>query len=117
VVVAEGIPVPKGKTAATHISEQIRELANLETRETILGYIQRGGTPSPMDRILATRYGAYAVELIAKDQFGLMVCSQGNNITSVPLKEVAGKLRTIPKDHPLIEKAIRMGICFGNREF
>jgi phosphofructokinase-like protein len=114
VVVAEGIPVPKGKKAATYIAEQIEELTNLETRETILGYIQRGGSPSPMDRLLATRYGAFAVELIAKDQFGLMVSSLGDKITSVPLTEVAGKLRTVPRDHPLIEKAERMGVCFGN---
>jgi ATP-dependent phosphofructokinase / diphosphate-dependent phosphofructokinase len=114
VVVAEGIPCPKGKKAANYIAEQIQELTNLETRETILGYIQRGGSPSPMDRLLATRYGAYAVELIAKDHFGLMVSSLGDTITAVPLKEVAGKLRTVPKDHPLIEKAERMGVCFGN---
>ena len=116
-VVAEGIRVPKGKSAASYISEQITELAKLETRETILGYIQRGGTPSPMDRILATRYGAYAVELIAKNHYGQMVAANGDNITSVPLKEVAGKLRTVPKDHALIEKAVKMGICFGNSDF
>jgi ATP-dependent phosphofructokinase / diphosphate-dependent phosphofructokinase len=114
VVVAEGIPCPKDKKPATYIAEQIESLTNLETRETILGYIQRGGSPSPMDRLLATRYGAYAVELIAKDQFGLMVSSKGDLITSVPLKEVAGKLRTVPADHPLIQKAERMGVCFGN---
>ena len=114
VVVAEGIPCPKGIKAATYVAEQIEKLTNLETRETILGYIQRGGSPSPMDRLLATRYGAYAVELIAKDQFGLMVSSQGDVITSVPLSEVAGKLRLVPRDHPLIEKAERMGVCFGN---
>ena len=114
VVVAEGIPVPKGRKAANYIAEQIEELTNLETRETILGYIQRGGSPSPMDRLLATRYGAYAVELIAKEKFGLMVSSRGDQITSVPLTEVAGKLRTVPVDHPLIEKAERMGVCFGN---
>ena len=114
VVVAEGIPCPKGMKAANYIAEQIETLTNLETRETILGYIQRGGSPSPMDRLLATRYGAYAVELIAKEQFGLMVSSQGDKITSIPLSGVAGKLRTVPKDHPLIEKAERMGVCFGN---
>jgi ATP-dependent phosphofructokinase / diphosphate-dependent phosphofructokinase len=114
VVVAEGIPCPKGMKAATWVADQIEELTNLETRETILGYIQRGGSPSPMDRLLATRYGAYAVELIAKEKFGMMVSSIGDTITAVPLKEVAGKLRTVPKDHPLIEKAERMGVCFGN---
>jgi ATP-dependent phosphofructokinase / diphosphate-dependent phosphofructokinase len=114
VVVAEGIPCPKGIKPATYIAEQIEKLTNLETRETILGYIQRGGSPSPMDRLLATRYGAYAVELIANDQFGMMVSSLGDTITAVPLKEVAGKLRLVPKDHPLIQKAERMGVCFGN---
>jgi ATP-dependent phosphofructokinase / diphosphate-dependent phosphofructokinase len=114
VVVAEGIPCPKGMKAATYVAEQIEALTNLETRETILGYIQRGGSPSPMDRLLATRYGAYAVELIANDQFGMMVSSLGDTVTAVPLKEVAGKLRLVPKDHPLIQKAERMGVCFGN---
>ncbi|MGE5424928.1 MAG: ATP-dependent 6-phosphofructokinase [Syntrophothermus sp.] len=114
VIVAEGIKCPKGETPANYIARSINELTGLETRETILGYIQRGGSPSPMDRLLATRYGAYAVELIAKNQFGLMVSSLGDVITSVPLSEVGGKLRTVPPDHPLIEKANRMGVCFGN---
>ena len=77
VVVAEGIPVPKGVKAAQYISESIKELTGLETRETILGYIQRGGSPSPMDRILASRYGAHAVELIQQQRFGEMVCLRG----------------------------------------
>jgi 6-phosphofructokinase 1 len=67
-----------------------------------------------MDRVLATRYGAYAVELIAEGRFGMMVSSRNDNIIAVPLKEVGGKLRTVPLDHTLIEKANRMGVCFGN---
>jgi 6-phosphofructokinase 1 len=113
VVVAEGIPKPKGESAARYVANSIKELTGLETRETILGYIQRGGSPSPMDRVLATRYGAYAVELIARKQFGEMVSLKGDSITSVPLAEVGGKLRLVPPDHPLIEKAIKMDICFG----
>ncbi len=113
VVVAEGISTPKGESAARYISDSISELTGLETRETILGYIQRGGSPSPMDRILATRYGAHAVELIAQKKFGHMVSLKGNAITSVPLSEVGGKLRLVPVDHPLIEKSRRMDICFG----
>lgn len=114
VVVAEGITVPKGMSAGYYIGGQIRDLTGLETRETILGYIQRGGSPSPMDRVLATRYGAYTVELIAKNQFGVMVSSIGDTITSVPLKDVAGKLRTVPLNHTLIEKARKMDVCFGD---
>lgn len=113
VVVAEGIPVPKGVSPGYYISSQIKELTDLETRDTILGYIQRGGTPSPMDRVLATRYGAHAAELIAGKQFGRMVSLKGNDITSVPLEEVGGKLKPVPLDHPLVEKARWMGVSFG----
>lgn len=113
VVVAEGIETPKGEPAGRYIANSIKELTGLETRETILGYIQRGGSPSPMDRVLATRYGAYAVELIARKKFGEMVSLKGDSITSVPLSEVGGKLRLVPKDHTLIKKAMKMGVCFG----
>jgi len=115
VVVAEGIPTPKGEKAGQYISNKISEMTGLETRETILGYIQRGGSPSPIDRVLATRYGAYAVELIAQRKFGQMVSLKGDSITSVPLSEVGGKLRLVPPDNPLVEKARRMGVCFGHK--
>jgi 6-phosphofructokinase 1 len=115
VVVAEGIEKPKEQSAGHYIAESIKKLTGMETRETILGYIQRGGSPSPMDRVLATRYGAHAVELIARKKFGEMVCLHGTKISSVPLEEVGGKLRLVPTDHPLVEKARRMGICFGSK--
>lgn len=114
VVVAEGISVPKGEKPGHYIAQEISSRTGLESRETILGYIQRGGSPSPMDRVLATRYGAYAVELIAQGRFGMMVSLRNNEVVPVPLKEVGGKLRTVPLDHTLIEKANRMGVCFGN---
>ncbi|NCA76270.1 MAG: 6-phosphofructokinase [Alphaproteobacteria bacterium] len=114
VVVAEGIPVPKGESAGRYVAGNIMQMTGLETRETILGYIQRGGNPSPMDRVLATRFGAQAVELIAQKKFGQMVSQKGLEVTSVPLSDVGGKLRQVPADHPLIEKAIMMGVCFGN---
>lgn len=114
VVVAEGIPIKKGESAGRYIADAIKEKTGLETRETILGYIQRGGTPSPMDRVLATRYGAAAVELIAQQQFGLMVNLVGNQISSIPLSEVGGNLRLVPMDLPLINKARKMGVCFGD---
>lgn len=115
VVVAEGINKPKGISAANHISQSIQKYTGLETRETILGYIQRGGSPSPMDRILATRYGAHAVELIAAGKFGNMVASINGKITSLPLSEVGNKLKLVPAESPLIEKARKMGISFGDR--
>jgi len=114
VVIAEGIICPKGEKPGHYIAREISNRTGLETRETILGYIQRGGSPSPMDRVLATRYGTYAVELIAEGKFGMMVSSINEDIIAVPLKDVGGKLRTVPLDHALIEKATRMGVCFGN---
>jgi 6-phosphofructokinase 1 len=113
VVVAEGIKFPAGTSAATYVAEQIEAGTGLETRKTILGYIQRGGSPSPMDRILATRFGAYAVELIAKEKFGKMVMKKGEKIKAISLDEVGGKIRLVPQKHPLVIKARGLGICLG----
>jgi 6-phosphofructokinase 1 len=115
VVVAEGIDKPKKDKAATYIAEKIQALTGLETRETILGYIQRGGSPSPNDRLLATRFGGHAVELIAKKKFGMMVALKGQEIGSVPLKDVGSKTRLVPPDFSLIGKGRKMGICFGDK--
>lgn len=113
VVVAEGIPTLGGKKAAQYIAEEIEYETGFETRETVLGYIQRGGAPTAFDRNLATRMGGYATELIANGQFGRMVSLQGSEITSVPLSEVAGKLKLVTADHDLVVQGRRMGICFG----
>ncbi len=114
VVVAEGIKNKKRKkSAAAYISGKIEKMTGLETRETILGYVQRGGSPSPQDRILATRYGAYTTELIHKKQFGTMVSLKNNNLTSVPLEEVSDKLRLVEPDNNMIRKGLSLGICMG----
>jgi 6-phosphofructokinase 1 len=114
VVVAEGVsPERKKKSAAQYISKMISERTGLDTRETVLGYIQRGGTPSPMDRILATRYGSAAVELIANNDYGKIVTLRNDNIVPAPLEEVAGKIKVVTEDHPLVLKAKAMGTCFG----
>jgi 6-phosphofructokinase 1 len=113
VVVGEGIKTPTKKGAAQYIAQEIQERTGLETRETILGYIQRGGSPSPADRILATRYGAYAASLVHERNFGTMVCINDGKIGSIPLEEVGGKTRLIEADNTLIEKAINLGVCFG----
>lgn len=113
VVVAEGIPTLGGKKAAQYIAEEIEYETGFETRETVLGYIQRGGSPSAFDRILATRMGGHATELIAQGRFGQMVSLRGTDITSVPISEVAGKLKLVTEDDDLITQGRRMGICFG----
>lgn len=114
VVVAEGIEHPKGMSAASHVAKAIETYTDIETRETVLGYIQRGGSPTPMDRILATRYGAFAARSIAEENFGTMVAFKNNQLTTVPLDEVGGKLRLVSPDNPLINKARKMGVSFGD---
>ncbi|MDR0798631.1 MAG: 6-phosphofructokinase [Dysgonamonadaceae bacterium] len=98
---------------ATEISKAIEEGTKLETRTTVLGYVQRGGSPSAFDRNLATLLGGHATELIAQGRFGRMVSWKNNAVTSIPLSEVAGKLRAVPEDHNLIIQGRRMGISFG----
>lgn len=115
IVVAEGIKTKDGLKAGEYIAKVIQENINYETRVTVLGYIQRGGTPTPTDRILATRYGTHAVDLIVEGNFGRMVALQGNNITSIPLTEVEGKTKLIDPLFPLIRKARKIGTCFGDR--
>jgi 6-phosphofructokinase 1 len=115
VVVAEGIrnPVKDSCSTAQSLSKKIGEMTGLETRETVLGYIQRGGTPSPMDRVLATRYGSSAADMIAERNFGKMVALRNNDIVSVPLADVAGKLKLVEPNDPLVVHAQSMGTSFG----
>jgi len=113
VVVAEGINMPKKKNAGAYIAKSIFERTGWETRETVLGYIQRGGTPTAMDRILATRYGGYAASLIAEGNFGNMVALQNNVCVPIPLDSTAGKLKLVEPDDHLLCKAKKLGVCFG----
>lgn len=115
VVVAEGIrnPLKESCSAAQSLSKRINELTGLETRETVLGYIQRGGTPSPMDRVLATRYGSAAADLIAARDFGKMVALKNTEIISVPLSEVSGKLKLVNPNDTMVIQAQKMGTSFG----
>ena len=89
VVVAEGIETPDKERPSVYVTRAIEETTGIESRDTVLGYIQRGGNPSPFDRNLATRLGGHATELIANRQFGRMVCMRGSEVESIPLSEVA----------------------------
>ncbi len=113
VVVAEGIDTPEGQRPAVYIANALQAVTGLETRETVLGYIQRGGSPTPFDRNLSTRLGGHATELIANGQYGHMVAVRGGEISSIPLSEVAGKLKLVTEDNDLVVQGRRMGICFG----
>ncbi len=114
VVIAEGIAHPSNQSASAYLAERIQTLTGIETRDTRLGYIQRGGSPSAMDRILATRYGAFAAELIANNDYGQMVAVKNGKIVAVPLEKVGGKLSLVDPNDPLIEKARNMGVYFGD---
>lgn len=96
------------------LAAEIEKITGQETRVTVPGHFQRGGSPCPYDRVLATRFGAVAVELIAQEKYGRMVALKNGTILSVPLGEVAGKLKAVPTDCDLIKTAKEIGISFGN---
>lgn len=96
------------------VARQIEEETGMEARVTVLGHLQRGGIPTPFDRILATRYGTAAVNLVMAGKFGEMVCLRGQKIESVPLAEAVGELRLVPADGDLVRTARQIGISFGD---
>ena len=96
------------------LAKQLEELTHLEARVTILGYVQRGGTPSAQDRLLATRLGTAAVKLIQAERFGMMVAARGDDTKAVPVSEVAGRLKLVPADHSWVTSARDVGTCFGD---
>jgi 6-phosphofructokinase 1 len=92
----------------------LQELTGKEARTTVLGHLQRGGTPTAYDRVLATRFGARAVALARRGNFGKMVASHPPDIVPVSLSEVVGRTKTVPLTHDLIETARAIGISFGD---
>ncbi len=100
--------------ATLALSEELESRTTLESRLTILGHLQRGGTPSAADRLLATRLGAATVEVIESGQFGVMVASRGEEAVPVPLKDIVGKRKTVPPDHPWIKTARSIGVALGD---
>ncbi len=96
------------------MSEELQKITGLETRVTILGHLQRGGTPSARDRLLATRLGTGAIDYIKREQFGIMVAVHGEQTRAVSMKEVAGKINYVPPDHPLIISARNLETSFGD---
>jgi len=96
------------------LAHQLEELTHLESRVTILGYVQRGGAPCAEDRILATRLGSACADLISQGQFGVMVAAHGDDTQPVPLDQVAGKLKLVPPDHSWVKAARRVATCLGD---
>ena len=96
------------------LAAQLEALTGLESRVTILGYVQRGGTPSPADRLLATRLGSAGADLIYQGVSGVMVAARGEGSEPVPLEQVAGKRKLVPLDHSWIQAARHVGTCLGD---
>ncbi len=130
IVAAEGArPVKEGYTVKQYVkdspdpvrlggigervAEYISKKTSHEARVTVLGHLQRGGTPTFFDRILATRYGVAAVRLGEKGMFGKMVALRGTEIAAVDLEEAASGLRLVTPDHPLVVAAKSLGTSFG----
>ena len=98
---------------AQALARQLAERLELETRVTVLGHLQRGGGPTPFDRVLATRFGVHAVELVKEGRWGEMVRLRNGEVTSVPLATATGMPRLVDDRHGLIQAARAVGIEFG----
>ncbi|RMH61096.1 MAG: 6-phosphofructokinase [Calditrichaeota bacterium] len=125
VAVAEGavskkeIPEKAGEqkcpqSGTMKLAQELEKLTRLESRVTILGHLQRGGTPSARDRVLASQLGTSCARFIAEKQFGNMVALRGENTVAVPLEEVAGKRKYVPLDHEWLDAARKVGTCLGD---
>jgi len=99
---------------AKHVADQVEKRTGLESRSIVLGHIQRGGSPTPRDRVLATRFGFHAFELLKSGIFGHVVVERNGAIGSVPIADAAGKVRTVPVDHLLIRASRAIGTSFGD---
>jgi len=99
---------------ALHLQEQFEAATGSETRAVVLGHVQRGGTPCAADRVLATRLGHFAAELLAKGEYNRLVVVQYGTVKSVSIQDVADKQRLVPPDHELVFAARAVGTCFGD---
>ncbi|MDY0354847.1 MAG: ATP-dependent 6-phosphofructokinase [Sedimentisphaerales bacterium] len=95
------------------LAEDINRQTGLDCRAVVLGHVQRGGTPTPRDRTLATMFGHSAIELLAAGVRNRLVVWKGGGISSVPLASIAGKIKKVPKNHPLVRAAKAIGATFG----
>jgi ATP-dependent phosphofructokinase / diphosphate-dependent phosphofructokinase len=121
VVLAEGVDLPpelkenrRNAAVGNLIGSAIAMHSEKEVRVSVLGHMQRGGSPSPYDRILATRFGVAAVDLIAEGGFGKMVCLQNGRIEAVEIAQAIGQMKKVDPQGQLVQTARAIGICFGD---
>ena len=103
-----------GVTATNRIAAAVQKKTGMETRVCIPGHMQRGGTPVPYDRVLSTRIGAHAADMIKNNEFGKLVVVKNNVITDIPLAESAGKLKYVDPQSDIVKEAKLIGISFGD---
>ena len=96
------------------IAHEIEEATGQETRVTVPGHFQRGGSPDSYDRFISTQFGVHAAELIIGENYGNLVVMQNNVVTELPLKEIAGKLKSVPPECQTVLAAKKLGISFGD---
>jgi phosphofructokinase-like protein len=101
---------------AEHVSKMIAENTGIETRYTVLGHLQRGGSPTPYDRILSTRFGTYAINLAMNRKFGRMVALKGSEITSVKIEDAIKKQKLVTAENQSVHSALQVGVSFGVEE-
>ena len=99
---------------ASRIAREIQQASGIEVRVTSLGHVQRGGAPTPTDRLLCTRLGAKAGEMIARGKYNVLIAVKGEKCVAVPLEKVAGVTKSLPMDHPWIKTAAAIGTCLGD---
>ena len=100
-------------TATNRIARQIEEITGFEARVCVPGHMQRGGSPSPYARVLATQFGTYAAKMVEDGIYGVTVAMQNNHVVANRLADVAGRSRLVPESHGMLEVARRMGLCMG----
>ena len=110
----EKISKRKYPSVSYEIAEEIQKKTGHEVRVTVPGHMQRGGVPDPYDRVFASRLGAEAGWLVLKKQYGYMVAYKNREIVKVPLKDIAGKLKSVAPDAGIIKEAKALGVCFGD---
>ena len=96
------------------VAHELEAATGLESRVTVLGYLQRGGTPSSYDRVLASQFGAAAAHFLVEENYGKLVALQNNQLVGVPLNEIAGRVKNIPMNHPMLKTARELGTCLGD---
>ena len=125
----KGVDNTKLGGVGNQVAKELEKLTGLEARNTTLGYMQRGGTPTAFDRVLSTKYGAKAMELALEEKFGVLAVVRDGKLDSVPLEDVVGdnkeigavsgntkesNLRKVTMDHDLVKTARNIGICLGD---